>query len=581
LPTISGKCLSIVRLEQGKMEELGDLLIKILPKGGLPRGSIVLVGSLSQLQKENVAGYATACVKIVKRFDGFFKKEIRTVPFVPPPMGGCDNPRMGKDILDLCCWLENMADYPLRSAMGFLAKTVDIQEGGGEGGSDVSPPLTVSFPHENIFLPFAFDDYKGQFVQSPGRPDYLAALPVWPLETEKKFIVNLIQDLNSQLLQDLDTDPNFSRSKSRPAMHAALRTGSVDSAIIIGGSNAGQLADCCTALGLDVVKHVKSGWKINKESVDLILPELAKTFETTSKNVPVIIQGLDNTAYFGATEDGGMAPLSQCVPKDKGYHAIGALVVASDRSISASVSQLNRLICACGDRQIFILSVMPRFIIMPCCDHPGHMTNFLDENYLQTILRDLAALRTSIKRMLVGGQLIDVMELICGDQYTMEKAAVAARTGWTTDPVHPSRHTIAKIGLHLIEKMGNYVPVAGGGDTGGKRVAAAPASRQENRAEKKRRREDDSEDARGPIRTPRSESWRERGRGGGRQRGGNGPRGGQNHGGYGTHDSSYNSRQRDGHQNYGYPGRGQKGGGGGGYRGRQYRGGMGRWDYPY
>ncbi len=119
-----------------------------------------------------------------------------------------------------------------------------------------------------------------------------------------------------QLLQDLDTDPNFSRSKSRPAMHAALRTGSVDSAIIIGGSNAGQLADCCTALGLDVVKHVKSGWKLNKDSVDKILPELAKTLATTSKNVPVIVQGLDNSAYLGATEDGGMAPLSQCVPKE-------------------------------------------------------------------------------------------------------------------------------------------------------------------------------------------------------------------------------------------------------------------------
>jgi hypothetical protein len=51
LPTISGKCLSIVRLEQGKIDELGDLLIKILPKGGLPRGTVVVVGSLSQLQK--------------------------------------------------------------------------------------------------------------------------------------------------------------------------------------------------------------------------------------------------------------------------------------------------------------------------------------------------------------------------------------------------------------------------------------------------------------------------------------------------------------------------------------------------
>jgi hypothetical protein len=133
LPTVSGKCLSIIRLEQGKLDELGDLLIRILPKGVLPRGTTVLVGSLSHLQKENVSGYATACVKIVKRFDGYFKKEIRTVPFVPPPMGGCDNPRMGKDILDLCNWLENMDDYPLKSAMGLLSKTGDIVGGGGGG----------------------------------------------------------------------------------------------------------------------------------------------------------------------------------------------------------------------------------------------------------------------------------------------------------------------------------------------------------------------------------------------------------------------------------------------------------------
>jgi hypothetical protein len=86
--------------------------------------------------------------------------------------------------------------------------------------------------------------------------------------------------------------------------------------------------------------------------------------------------------------------------------------------------------------------------------------------------------------MLVGGQLVDVMELICGDQYTMEKAEAAARTGWTTDPVHPSRHTVAKIGLHLIEKMGNYMPVRGGGEASGKRVAAVSTSRQDSRPEK-------------------------------------------------------------------------------------------------
>ncbi len=232
---------------------------------------------------------------------------------------------------------------------------------------------------------------------------------------------------------------------------------------------------------------------------------------------------------------------------------------------------------------------------MPCCDHPGHMKNFLDENYLQTILRDLSALRASVKRMLVGGQLVDVMELICGDQYTLEKAETAARTGWTTDPVHPSRHTVAKIGLHLIEKMGNYTPVGGGGEASGKRMAVMSSSRQESRPEKKRRREEGMEDDRGTVRTSRSESWKERGRGGGRPRGGNGPRGGMLTGGrgghnlgrnsdssgYGAQDASYNNRQRDGYHNFGFSGRGPKGGGGGGYRGRQYRGGMDRWGYPY
>jgi hypothetical protein len=112
---------------------------------------------------------------------------------------------------------------------------------------------------------------------------------------------------------------------------------------------------------------------------------------------------------------------------------------------------------------------------------------------------------------------------------------------------------VAKIGLHLIEKMGNYMPVGGGGETSGKRVAATLSSRQENRPDKKRRREEGTEDDRGPVRTPRSESWKERGRGGGRQRGGNGPRGGHNMGrnsnssGYGTPDASYNNRQRDGY----------------------------------
>ena len=148
--------------------------------------------------------------------------------------------------------------------------------------------------------------------------------------------------------------------------------------------------------------------------------------------------------------------MSKCMDGDSGYHAIGDLVVAQERSISLTLDLLNTLIKACGDRQIFILSPMVRFIIMPCCDHPAHMTNFGKPDYLSTILRDLGRLRSTIRNKLVGGQLIDSMELLCGDGYSMERAEAAARLGWQEDPVHPTKHSVAKMALHLIEKMGDY-----------------------------------------------------------------------------------------------------------------------------
>ena len=194
--------------------------------------------------------------------------------------------------------------------------------------------------------------------------------------------------------------------------------------------------------------------------------------------------------------------------------------------------------------------------------------------------------------MLVGGQLVDIMELICGDQYTMQKAETASRTGWTTDPVHPSRHTVAKIGLHLIEKMGNYSPVGSGGGNGGQRSAAPAIPRSDNRANSKRRRDESCEDERVPNRPSRSEIWKERGRGSGRMRGGDGPRGGGGggHRGRGGHNTdnrvSYNSYgdRNSGYQVYqreGSSSRGANRGGGGGYRGRQFRSGYDRWDIPY
>jgi hypothetical protein len=50
---------------------------------------------------------------------------------------------------------------------------------------------------------------------------------------------------------------------------------------------------------------------------------------------------LDSSTYFGP-------PMSQIVESESGYHAVGAIMVAPDRSIMMAVEQLNRVIKACA-----------------------------------------------------------------------------------------------------------------------------------------------------------------------------------------------------------------------------------------
>jgi hypothetical protein len=48
LPSATGKCLCIIRMELGTLEELGNLLLSLF--SSLPPGTIILLGSLSQLR---------------------------------------------------------------------------------------------------------------------------------------------------------------------------------------------------------------------------------------------------------------------------------------------------------------------------------------------------------------------------------------------------------------------------------------------------------------------------------------------------------------------------------------------------
>jgi hypothetical protein len=257
---------------------------------------------------------------------------------------------------------------PISATMSGLVSMV-MKAGGGGDGVHYDRPVS---------LPTSLDEYNCEQKISPGRPGIPATLPPWSQTDEKIYLDNLISDINREFIAGIDPNPNLSRSVKRPAMYPALRSGAVEVGLIIGGSNARDLAYATSSLGVETYKLATGGWKLSKDNVDKILPDLHELLSGLPGNTPVIFFCLDNSSFLEASEEGGLVPISKCVPEDDGYHVAGALVVAPERAMQYAIAQLKRGIAECGDFPVFVITPWTRFVSQPCCAEAGHVTNFQD-----------------------------------------------------------------------------------------------------------------------------------------------------------------------------------------------------------
>jgi hypothetical protein len=252
---------------------------------------------------------------------------------------------------------------------------------GGEGG-------VVHFDRP-ILLPYNMESYDGVYVTSPGRPGFPASVHPWSQADEKKYLDCFLKEINEKLVAGLDPEPNLSRSSKRPALYPAIRSGSVENIVFVGGSNAQNLSYAASNLGVNTYKIARGGWKISKENIEKLIPDLKELMSGLPTGTPIVLFCLDNSCFLAASEEGGMVPISKCVEGDDGYHVNGALVVAPDRALQFAVDQLCRIIRELGDYPIFIISPVTRYASIPCCDAPEHVTNARDPDFLSTLISDL------------------------------------------------------------------------------------------------------------------------------------------------------------------------------------------------
>ncbi len=62
-------------------------------------------------------GYTKALVTETIRFTKCFKGNVHVVPFLPPPLGGTNDPELIRSMLDILSWMEKLQKWDLSSYM--------------------------------------------------------------------------------------------------------------------------------------------------------------------------------------------------------------------------------------------------------------------------------------------------------------------------------------------------------------------------------------------------------------------------------------------------------------------------------
>jgi hypothetical protein len=175
----------------------------------------------------------------------------------------------------------------------------------------------------------------------------------------------------------------------------------------MGGSNCQRMHSTLAEMGVSVETISSRIWSINTKAVDICLNSLTPLLARSDPTIPIVLWGLDNLCFRAENEEGNLTRIVMD-PTDGQYHVVGDLVVAPFGLLQSMVRELKRLLAACGDWEVWILDVLPRYLIVHCCDNQTHCVNVRRDaksgtDACKKILTDLAELNALLAAHLTSG----------------------------------------------------------------------------------------------------------------------------------------------------------------------------------
>jgi hypothetical protein len=425
----AGECIRILRVENGSVTELADELLMIAPAGGLPSGSIILFGSLSQLEVDSVEKYAADWVRnrnwIKSRLG-----DVIVVPAIPLSATGVDDKVVVRSMIDLAAWYETLQEPELRLLRNTRKGWEDVYLGKksrGPGWADY---------RLNVSMPASLYQGAGTMPSTTGswgdRPTGIVALSE---AGERHWIGKIVGELNREVGLGLATAWSVGRTMSAVRRQAeSVETGRM---VTIGASNAASTA---AALGKRGVRHLALVWPgrtITKDTVESVMQEALAAREPGDI---LLVQWLENSIFFILNEETGTMELPARNEDDGIFHIKGKVTVSKDVQLQMLLSKLEPLLG--GDPEQLKVLIMPlvRFL-EDCCVLHSRSEEVRKEDAARQ-LKELYHLRRAVKAWLIGRKMKNVLlvdPLSClGASNDVEKARSILKDGMHLKGCHMS-----------------------------------------------------------------------------------------------------------------------------------------------
>jgi hypothetical protein len=367
-------------------------------------------------------------------------------------------------MMDCSLWLESVLEWDLKDYYNLFREFLTASGNG----------IAVPNQHTMEFaFPVVIGEYKEKTVSCHpwhGVPDFLH--PMLPTH-EVKLISTLLECLGKEFMMDLDITPVMSR-ELRVAEFITNPT--TIPAIIIRRSNGDRLGAAFRDMGVSTIYLEFSGRIVNSASVEAFLPTLKKQLETTDSTIPIILYMLDNMCFRSVNAEGDLVAINRD-KEDRKFHVIGDLAVTPYSLLSNVMLAMDSIIAACGRRTVYIMSVLPRYMLNSCCDDENHCCNVRSADGAAMeetvkLLDELQELNNKISRRLVRSNVnwMAASDYLSGkDDCPSSTLLDALYSCWANDPVHGDKIAYTKLAMGALTTINGrqHGSGAAGGDGAG------------------------------------------------------------------------------------------------------------------